>query len=68
LFTEEDHPIQALALIDKDEHVVGHEPAVRGDRDGEQVGGRNAFPMGGQKRAPRRSLTSLGRGLDAELS
>ena len=54
--------------LDDDEHVVGHEPAERGDLDGEEVGGRDAFPMGGQKRAPRRPLTSLGRGLDAVLS
>ena len=53
--------------LDDDEHVVGHEPAERGDLDGEEVGGRDAFPMGGQKRAPRRPLTSLGRGLNAVL-
>ena len=54
--------------FDDHEHVVGHEPAERGDLDGEEVGGRDAFPMGGQKRAPRRPLTSLGRGLYAVLS
>ena len=54
--------------LDDDEQVVGHEPVERSDLDGEEVGGRDAFPMGGQKRAPRRPLTSLGRGLDAVLS
>ena len=39
-----------------------------GDLDGEEVGRRNGFPMGGEKRAPWRSLTSLRRGLDAMFS
>ena len=33
--------------LDDDEHVVGHEPADRGDLDGEEVGRSNGFPMGG---------------------
>jgi len=51
--------------LDDDEHVVGHEPAERGDLDGEEVSRSHSFPMGGEKRAPRRPLTSLRRGLDA---
>ena len=54
--------------LDDDEHIVGHEPANCGDLDGEEIGRRNGFPMGGEKRAPRRSLTSLRRGLDAMFS
>ena len=54
--------------LDDDEHIVGHEPADCGDFDGEEVGGRNGFPMGGEKRAPRRPVTSLRRGLDAMFS
>jgi hypothetical protein len=54
--------------LDHDEYVVGHEPTERDDLDGEEVGGREAFPMGGQKRAPRRPLTSLRRGLEAVFS
>ena len=42
-----------------------HGPADLGDLDGEQVGRSNGFPMGGEKRAPRRPLSSLRRGLDA---
>ena len=34
----------------------------------EEVGGSHAFPMGGQKRAPGRPVTSLRHGLDAVLS
>ncbi len=55
------------AELDHDEYV-GHEPAEHRDLDGEEVGGRDGFPMGDQKRAPGRPLTSLGRGLDAVLS
>ena len=51
--------------LDDDEHIVGHEPADRGDLDGEEVGRSNGFPMGREKRAPRRPLTSLWCGLDA---
>ena len=51
--------------FDDDEHIVGHEPANRGDLDGEQVGRSNGCPTGGEKRAPWCSLTSLPRGLDA---
>ena len=54
--------------LDDDEHIVGHEPANCGDLDGEEVGRRNGFPMGGEKRAPWRSLTSLRRRLDAMFS
>ena len=36
--------------LDDDEHIVGHEPANRGDLDGEEVGRSNGFPMGGEKR------------------
>ena len=54
--------------FDHDEDVVGHEPAERGDLDGEEVGGSHGFPMGGQKRPPRRPLTSLRCGLDAVFS
>ena len=54
--------------LDDDEHIVGHEPANCGDLDGEEVGRSNGFPMGGEKRAPWRSLTSLRRGLDAMFS
>ena len=51
--------------FDDDKPIVGHEPADRGDLNGEEVGRSNGFPMGGEKRAPRCSLTSLRRGLDA---
>ena len=54
--------------FDDDEHIVGHEPAHCGDLDGEEVGRRNGLPMGGEKRAPWRPLTSLRRGLDAMFS
>ena len=54
--------------LDDDEHIVGHEPANCGDLDGEEVCRSNGFPMGGEKRAPWRSLTSLRRGLDAMFS
>ena len=54
--------------LDDDEHIVGHEPANRGDLDGEEVGRSNGFPMGGEKRAPWRPLTSLRCGLDAVFS
>ncbi len=54
--------------LDDDEHIVGHEPANCGDLDGEEIGRSNGFPMGGEKRAPRRPLTSLRRGLDAMFS
>ena len=54
--------------LDDDEHIVGHEPANCGDLDGEEVGRSNGFPMGGEKRALWRPLTSLRRGLDAMFS
>ena len=54
--------------LDDDEHIVGHEPADRGDLDGEEVSRSNGFPMGGEKRAPWRPLTSLRRRLDAMFS
>ena len=45
--------------------MVGHKPADRGDLNGEEVSRSNGSPMGGEKRAPRRPLTSIRRGLDA---
>ncbi len=51
--------------LDDDEHMVGHKPADRGDLNGEEVSRSNGSPMGGEKRAPRRPLTSIRRGLDA---
>ena len=32
--------------LDDDEHIVGYEPADRGDLDGEQVDRSNGFPNG----------------------
>ena len=32
--------------LDDDEHIVGYEPADRGDLDGEEVGRSNGFPNG----------------------
>ena len=46
--------------FDDDEHIVDHEPANCGDLDGEEVGRRNGFPMGGEKRTPWRPVPKLG--------
>jgi hypothetical protein len=50
--------------VDQEQHVVGDEAAERADFHTEEVGRREALPVGFQKRRPARALPSLGRGFD----
>ena len=55
--------------LDDDEHIVGHEPANRGDLDGEEVGSQQRFPNGRRETCAMASAqTSLRCGLDAVFS